>query len=81
LRDGFQAAFNEIALSAKSPAQIIYTAFTDAFTGIQNALTGLILGQKNALRDLAKNIEESLAKSAVQTLTTKAAGAIGNAPF
>lgn len=78
VRNGFQAFFNEVALSAKPVAQEVADVFTNAFKTVNDGLANIIEGHRNAVREMGKTLEQSIIKTGVQFTTQKAVSGIGN---
>jgi hypothetical protein len=78
VRNGFQSFFNEVALSAQPAAQQIADVFTNAFKTVNDGLTNLIEGHRNAVREMGKSLEQSVIKQGVSFTTQKAVSGLGN---
>lgn len=79
-RNGFSSAIDDYSDKVKNVAAATKSAFTDAFQGMEDALTTFVTTGKLSFTDLANSIVKDMVRIAVQqSITGPLAGALGNA--
>jgi lambda family phage tail tape measure protein len=75
--NGAARAFEDYAAQAANVAELTNTLFTNAFTGLEDAIVGFVQSGKLSFSDLADSIIADLARIAAKQMITGLIGAMG----